>query len=637
MADKQFVFTVTTGRSGTVYLTELLKLNLRDTEVHHERTGFQSYGVETPDASHFMLFNSVGNVAQVRSFWAQKFDRIAAGPRRWYVETSHFLAKAGLLENVQMLSGKGRVHVILLRRDPGKIAWSFYNRHDFANLGFTWLFALDPRYPNRIVDSTEFRKGGEMGCALWYVYEMQARAAYYRRLLAGRPGINVIDVTLDDIAGPQGAEMLLRRMGVVREPGEIRVPEPQNETKSWVHGDDEKERLAKMIERIGIDVEKAGADFFRSGRRLANGGPDVKRNEPRVAVSGTVFRAADRPNAVPAAAPKPPEAAVGSPGGGNESAETEARTAIAKNADDSRAHLRLGNALMFQNRFAEAMRALETAIALSPDDFIARNALTVALYRSGRIEDAIAAGKEAMQIKDKAALTFFAAPDFKGLRLQPVERPFLDDKRRNVIAFSLRGDDRIYTEGAVENAERAPHLYPSWTCRYYVDETVPAGIVRRLKTHGADVVAVDRADRGPHEGAWRFYAADDPSIDRFVCRDCNTRLSVQERAAVDEWIRSRRAVHIMRDHVYHNELIPAGLWGAVRGALPPLKPLIASGRWFTHNRYYGQHFLWGIVWPLARDNHLAHDTYYRFGHAAAFPDLGRLPTASHIGQVVAAG
>lgn len=633
MTDKQFVFTVTTGRSGTVYLTELLKLNLRDAEVHHERTGFQSYGVETPDASHFMLFNSVGNVAQVRAFWAQKFDRIAAGPRRWYVEASHFLAKAGLLENIHFLAGKGRVHVILLKRDPGKIAWSFYNRHDFANLGFTWLFALDPRYPNRIVDSAEFRKGGELGCALWYVYEMQARAAYYRRLLAGRPDVNVIDVTLDDIAGPKGAEMLLKRMGVVREPGEIRVPEPQNETKTWVYGDAEKERLAKMVERIGVDVEKVAADFFRSGRRLANGGPDAKRAEPRVAVTGAVFRPANRQNATLAAAPKPAPKQPSMDDNRNEMVEAEARAAIAANPDDPSAHLRLGNALRAQGRFAEAAETLETATKLQPGDFISRNALMVALHRIGRIEDAIAVGREAMQLKDKAAVVFFAAPDFKDLKLQPVERPFSEDKRRNVIVFSLWGDDHACNEGAIENVEMAKHLYPSWTCRFYIDETVPAEVVRRLKTRGADVVTVGRADRGPHEGAWRFYAADDPAIDRFVCRDCNARLSVQERAAVDEWIRSRKAVHIMRDHVYHNELILSGLWGGVRGTLPPLKPLIGRGKWFTHNRYFDQYFLWGVVWPLVRDNHLAHDTYYRFGHATAFPDLGRLPSASHVGDV----
>jgi len=38
VADR-FVFTVTTGRSGTLWLAELLRRNLEDAVVFHERVG----------------------------------------------------------------------------------------------------------------------------------------------------------------------------------------------------------------------------------------------------------------------------------------------------------------------------------------------------------------------------------------------------------------------------------------------------------------------------------------------------------------------------------------------------------------------------------------------------------------------
>ena len=104
---KTFIFTVTTGRSGTGYLTRLLSENLVDAEVHHERLGYQAFGVDTPDASHFTLFNSVGNVVQVQDFWRQKLTEI-----------SHFNAKAGLIENLGGLHEHGDVHLIVLYRDP---------------------------------------------------------------------------------------------------------------------------------------------------------------------------------------------------------------------------------------------------------------------------------------------------------------------------------------------------------------------------------------------------------------------------------------------------------------------------------------------------------------------------------------
>lgn len=314
--------------------------------------------------------------------------------------------------------------------------------------------------------------------------------------------------------------------------------------------------------------------------------------------------------------------------------EAELRRIIAANPEDPQAYFKLGYMMWREGRVEDAAQALEKAAALKPDDYIVRNVLTMAFNKLGRTDEAIAVGKRALELKDTAACGFFAGPDFKDLKLKPVAKPFSQDRRRNVISFSLWGDKPIYTEGAVENVAVARYIFPSWTCRFYVDDTVPGDIIRRIKAEGGDVVAVPEAERGPHGGPWRFYASDDPTIDRFISRDCDSRLSTQERVAVDEWIRSGKTAHIMRDHIWHNELILAGMWGAVAGALPPLKPLLTSGKWFTKNRWFDQYFLWGIVWPLIKDDHLAHDTFYRFGNAVPFSDLGRLPPNMHVGGTV---
>src|ERR1700745_4297658 len=93
---QQFVFTMTTGRSGTRYLADLLAQNLPDAECRHEFSGWGHFGVDTPDLSHMTLFNSEGNVEKVQAFWRAKLRRIAATPKPFYVETSHVLMKAGL-------------------------------------------------------------------------------------------------------------------------------------------------------------------------------------------------------------------------------------------------------------------------------------------------------------------------------------------------------------------------------------------------------------------------------------------------------------------------------------------------------------------------------------------------------------
>ena len=56
-----------------------------------------------------------------------------------HAEISHFLCKAGLIENLPLVGGKAKVELIALKREPFKIAWSFANRFNFLNYGFTWL------------------------------------------------------------------------------------------------------------------------------------------------------------------------------------------------------------------------------------------------------------------------------------------------------------------------------------------------------------------------------------------------------------------------------------------------------------------------------------------------------------------
>lgn len=308
------------------------------------------------------------------------------------------------------------------------------------------------------------------------------------------------------------------------------------------------------------------------------------------------------------------------------------RAAVVRDENFWQAHFRSGVALKGLGRLAEATAALERAARIVPDDFIVRNVLVTTLQGLGRREDALREGQRALELKDRAAQEFFKRSGFEGLRLKRASKPFAaGHAKRNVIAFSLWGDNPVYTEGAVINAEIARYIYGDWTCRFYCDDSVPKSVAQRLAARGAQVVMVDDELKKVPGGLWRFFAADDPAIDRFLCRDCDSRLGTQERVAVDEWIESGKLFHVMRDHVYHMELILAGMWGGVAGALPNLREL-ATKRWlFNRNRWSDQYFLWGIVWPLVRDDVFTHDSHYRLGPSVEFPKYGRLPRHQHVG------
>ena len=46
-----------------------------------------------------------------------------------------------------------------------------------------------------------------------------------------------------------------------------------------------------------------------------------------------------------------------------------------------------------------------------------------------------------------------------------------------------------------------------------------------------------------------------------MSRDLDSRFSEREKAATEEWLRSNKEFHFMRDHPYHGSVILGGCWG----------------------------------------------------------------------------
>ncbi len=247
----------------------------------------------------------------------------------------------------------------------------------------------------------------------------------------------------------------------------------------------------------------------------------------------------------------------------------------------------------------------------------------------GRRDEAIAFGTKALALKD--ALT----PEVE--RPEPVTRRF-DASRpgRNIIAFSLFGADWRYLKGAVNNAIVARYLYPGWTPRFYVDDSVPADAVQTLLQEGAQVKTVPRLPVEPYGPLWRFLVEDDRDVDLYLVRDADSVMNMRERAAVEDWLASGRPYHVMRDSPKHCELILAGMWGAHRGNLSPMgKSLTAYAKANANrlnDRALDQKFLCDHVWPLIRRDALVHDSCFGFGATVPFRDEFTLPPPMHVGQ-----
>ena len=179
-----------------------------------------------------------------------------------------------------------------------------------------------------------------------------------------------------------------------------------------------------------------------------------------------------------------------------------------------------------------------------------------------------------------------------------------------VIAFSLWGDWEKYTIGAIRNAEIASNIYPDWVCRYYVGRDVPEDILNQLQAMPNTQICPMLAESNWNGMFWRFFAAD--SDDVMVSRDVDSRLSLREKAAVDEWLDGDKDFHIMRDHPYHATEIMGGMWGVRNGLLRGITDMITNyDKGELDNKHQvDQTFLKDKIWPLVKDKAHINDEWF---------------------------
>jgi hypothetical protein len=279
-------------------------------------------------------------------------------------------------------------------------------------------------------------------------------------------------------------------------------------------------------------------------------------------------------------------------------------------------------------RHAEVVTHAQAVLAQQPEHALALDVLTKSLFMLGRQVEAAQAGARVLQLKDRHSGP--PAADW----VPPAGHPAARAERqgaKQVIAFSLWGSQPCYLRGALRNVLLAPDLYPGWTLRFHVDDSVPADFLALLRQGGAEVALQPSGQSLRQRLCWRFQVANDPAVGRFLVRDCDSVFSLREVQAVQAWCASDRWFHVIRDWWTHTDLVLAGLWGGVAGVLPDLAPLLAgydSGKAETPN--IDQWFLRDRVWPMMRGRCLVHDRLFRTPGSQPLPPPA--DARHHIGQ-----
>lgn len=275
-----------------------------------------------------------------------------------------------------------------------------------------------------------------------------------------------------------------------------------------------------------------------------------------------------------------------------------------------------------------ALPILERLLAAHPDDIELLDAMVVCYHRLRERARAVACGQRKLDLLDAAVVDI--APE-RGLSPMGL---------RKVVSFSLWGADDRYCIGALANAATIGKRLPGWTARFYLGPGVPTAIIARLKALAAEVMADDLALATVPAMMRRFLIHDHPDVDRYLCRDCDSRIGAREVAAISDWTERDRPFHIVRDHPFHHELIHGGLWGGRANRRFSIAPLILDyqARNLGEARYGNdQRFLRESIYPRIRGYSLIHDSHYRLPGSRPIPGGEAGDDRDHIGMGIVGG
>jgi hypothetical protein len=203
---KRLIFTLTTGRSGTGYLAEMLSC-LPYVDSCHE-----------PEPRFSEVMRSVQKDKRIAvKFWMnKKLPEIASKKAPIYIETSHLFCK-GFIEP---LLDMGVVpDLIILSRPDRDVAKSMLRLDTIPGRTEKGLrYYLSPEDPG-VLPLPNWQSLHDYQLCYWYCLEIKRRGIYYEHILREK-NAHIAKISLDDIRSLRGFSCMVRQLNLPR-PGPL--------------------------------------------------------------------------------------------------------------------------------------------------------------------------------------------------------------------------------------------------------------------------------------------------------------------------------------------------------------------------------------------------------------------------------
>ena len=135
---------------------------------------------------------------------------------------------------------------------------------------------------------------------------------------------------------------------------------------------------------------------------------------------------------------------------------------------------------------------------------------------------------------------------------------FISTPDKKVISYSFYGGDSDrYGNGLLANANALKKEFPGWHMYIYHDDTAATQVLEAAAALSKFVHVIDVAKQASMAGvsnrmSWRFLPLEDSTVERFIARDCDSRLTARDKATVDAWVASGKKFHVV--HISFNHL-----------------------------------------------------------------------------------
>lgn len=206
MPAKRLIFTITTGRSGTGYLAEVLR----------DIPNVQSYHEPEPRFSDVMRSVQKDKSIAVKFWINKKLPQVAKETAPIYIETSHLFCK-GFIE--PLLDMDIIPDLIILERPERDVAKSMLRLDTIPGRTEKGLkYYLSPEDPG-VLPLPNWQILHDYQLCYWYCLEIKRRSLYYEKTLREK-NAHITKITLNEILSFKGFNRLLKELYLPR-PGAL--------------------------------------------------------------------------------------------------------------------------------------------------------------------------------------------------------------------------------------------------------------------------------------------------------------------------------------------------------------------------------------------------------------------------------